>query len=119
MEICITKEDFNLIKSFYPEFRRAQGAQTNDFVIGWSELMPLVEKIATIRNVEIKLTPQYSEAGGCLKISIDIPDGVDKTTIFTMNNSLSIRAIFLSVVEFIKWYNSTQRTYLEQNGPKA
>lgn len=74
----------------------------------WDWLMPVVEKIATIKNVKIEILPQFKNNGGVFRIHIDIPDGTDKTTDFTINRSLSIKAVHLAVVEFIRWYNNTQ-----------
>lgn len=43
-EVKITLDEFKLIKSFYPDFTRSGGIFSNDFIIGWSELMPVVAK---------------------------------------------------------------------------
>lgn len=44
-ELKITLEEFKLIKSFYPAFTRKNRSKTNDFIIDWNSLMPVVDHI--------------------------------------------------------------------------
>lgn len=85
-EIQITLEDFKLIKSFYSEFDRKQGINTNKFVIGWSEIMPVVEKIHKMWGQEIIYPCTYWHR-------------INKLEIW-----MPISVVYEKVVDFISWY---------------
>lgn len=95
-EIQINIEDFKLIKSFYPEFRRNH-ANSNAFIIGWSELMPVVEKIDTLGYyVTIMRTRTIiSKSVLAMEAITSIHPG------YSM-----IEVLYCAVVEFIKWHNA-------------
>jgi hypothetical protein len=115
-ELQITIDDFKLIKSFYPEFTRKQ-VESNTFVIGWSELMPVVEKIENIRHIGIDAVYLQIEGRKCqIWTYFDVKEflrltGDDKNegNKFKVQHSAKTKldATYHSVVEFIKWYNIT------------
>jgi hypothetical protein len=97
-EIQITIDEFKLIKSFYPEFTRKK-EDSNDFVIGWSELMPVVEKIESLGPIRFMIEknrvmvvwaePEYFWNSG--------------TT-----SQTKLQTTYDAVTEFIKWYNENK-----------
>jgi len=108
MEIQITLEEFRLIKSFYPEFTRKQGITSNDFIIGWSELMPVVEKIESIQYkkylYEIK-GYTFIITGRCARITDIEGEAIIKQQVCNSK----IEAVYKAVVEFILYHNSQKR----------
>jgi hypothetical protein len=93
MEIQITLEDYKLIKSFYLEFTRKQ-ISSNDFIIGWSELMPVVEKIVQLKGSHFLYDHTVLEIFMWGK------------SIVRIGNASMIENYYNGVVEFIKWYNA-------------
>lgn len=101
-KVTISAEDFKLIKSFLPSFSRAAGIKTNDYVIDWNSIMPVVEKIESLddeKSVSINGTlclikGDHTAVGGWDLITASC-DGPTK-----------IQAVYKAVVEFIKWYNN-------------
>lgn len=93
MEIQITIEEFKLIKAFLPEFSRKQ-IESNDFIIGWSELMPVVEKIADLYE-ESDHDRHWNKSVDKLRSSILFAD---------------IVVVHQAVVYFIRWYNTHNQT---------
>jgi hypothetical protein len=101
-EVKISAEDFKLIKSFLPSFSRAAGIKTNDYVIDWNSLMPVVEKINQsgfgalhINRTEIFLH-RYTE-----KKREELLD--------IMHKGSMIEAVYKAVLEFINWYTSNKK----------
>lgn len=41
----ISSDDFKLIKSFHPAFKRAEGIRSNRYIIDWNVLMPVVAQL--------------------------------------------------------------------------
>lgn len=121
-DIEITVEDFKLIKSFYPELTRIHNVISNNFIIGWSELMPVVEKIYTSKTYEVPSTGRLVGLDITISpnfCSIYLPDtteGYDWVDDCWCANPLfsvrfagcesTIEAVYKSVIQFIKWYNN-------------
>jgi hypothetical protein len=97
--ITISLEDFKLIKAFFPEFERAKGIETNDFVIDWDGLMPVVEKINKIASdLNIRGNHFLSVNG---EDTAYTHDKIHEYVCYVM-----LEQAYGKVVEFIKWYNS-------------
>lgn len=101
MDIRITLEEFKLVKSFYPEFTRKQGIQSNDFIIGWSELMPVVEKIERMYTEEVD---QFNKP-----LKEQALADVEYSKVLCLNITAGIEITYKSVVEFIKWYKNNKQ----------
>lgn len=87
----ISAEDFKLIKSFYPDFKRAKGIESNEYAIDWNGLMPVVEKIKPLAyTIDIDSTAWRRVSGHSIFAKIE--------------------DVYNSVVEFIKWYNLQPKT---------
>lgn len=93
----ITLEDFRFIKAFYPEFRRKLGIESNSFIIGWSELMPVVEKI---EDMGYYFT--------IYRWSCTVSEAWKDETRHGISTDSKIKAVYTSVLTFIKWYNNQQ-----------
>jgi hypothetical protein len=108
-EIQITPEDFKLIKSFYSEFTRKPTIHTNAYLIGWSELMPVVEKIETglDRRMDVEISNNLYSSG--VEYSVNIYDAGSSIHFVLSPRKSKIEAVCKAVVEFIKWYNSQQK----------
>lgn len=91
-EITISLDDFKLIKSFMPEFVRAQ-RNNNDFVITWSELMPVVHKI--LKTIE----PPRGQGWPYCYIQLEAA---------RVGNS--IEYVYQRTIEVIRWYNENMTT---------
>lgn len=112
-ELIISINDFKLIKSFYPEFARKAGVQTNKFIIGWSELMPVVEKIGKTelpngRYKFVDFNICTNDGTGWLFWLKNVPGDQNQPQAYKQNGSL-IEKTYYAVVEFIKWYNENKR----------
>lgn len=96
--ITISLEDFKLIKAFYPEFERAKGIekQTNDFLIDWNGLMPVVEKIEGMGyDFDINRWSVYvSEKNK--------PNDIK----YSKGQGSKIKSTYSAVIEFVKWYSN-------------
>lgn len=92
-EVTISAEEFKLVKSFFPSFTRATGIKTNDYVIDWNSLMPLVEKIESTIGTRITIKGVECE--------ISIVDYYDLQI-----ERLKIQSVYKAVLEFIEWYNN-------------
>lgn len=101
-DLKISAEDFKLIKQFYPEFSRKQGIKSNDFIIGWSELMPVVEKIT---ELGFNTTWNYNCETQTRYFSIyDLPyRNTAKGMQFYAEGD---NCMYNAVVKFIRWYTS-------------
>lgn len=112
-ELIITLDDFKLIKSFCPEFNRKGGIETNDFIIGWAELMPVVEKIESIYDDHHGYFGVHISSNECtiqgtyLRLFLDNSD-YGRVYMSDPNAILStkIKTTYYNVVQFIKWYSN-------------
>ena len=84
-ELKITIDDFKLIKSFYTDFTRRPDIQSNEFIIGWSELMPVVHKLYDVIDDESK--------------------SFNGLVIFELGIAAPIEMVYSEAVNAIKWYN--------------
>lgn len=102
--IKISREDFKLIKSFLPSFCRAKSILSNDFIIDWNELMPVVEKIESLIPV---VTTKSHTQGDYNDFYIVIPDQLHhEPNSFGGSLPTKIQSVYKAVIEFIKFYNS-------------
>jgi len=71
------------------------------FHLSWDWLMPVAEKIATLKDIK------HIGISGTVRISL-YSDGVAVCTIASMSSKegTAIEATWLSIVDFIKWHNS-------------
>ena len=104
-ELKITSHEFKLIKGFYSEFIRKPGIKSNDYIIGWSELMPVVEEIESIEE-PVSLNPERGTywpywIKRCKK-AVEVYN--DDQILFGVGGN-DIKSMHKAVVEFIKWYN--------------
>ena len=101
-ELKISVDDFKLIKQFYPEFSRKEGIKSNDFIIGWSELMPVVEKIEELYKKDFDPTEWVDSVlkGEPKKGEIKYMD------VIALPLASKIDEAYKNVVDFIRWYNS-------------
>ena len=102
-DLQITLEDFKLIKAFYPDFQRKQGIQTNNIIIGWSELMPVVERIESIPIPNDTTTYNFQ----IHKIFTKIWEPFENHNPLIYNSgNTKIESVHKSVIDFIKGHNS-------------
>lgn len=105
-EVKISLDEFKLIKSFYPGFTRKQIA-SNDIVIGWSELMPVVEKIDAMPETSFEMYPAYSGIGSRVGVGVQITTPRKDFKILVLPNGRTrIEVVYKAVLEFINWYNT-------------
>jgi hypothetical protein len=97
-ELTISLEDFKLVKKFYPEFSKKEGIKTNECVIGWSEIMPVVEKINNVITDKQKEFPAY--------LDLDDPKGWRAWSYRAIPHIQPIGIIYQKAIDFIKWYNT-------------
>lgn len=102
--IEITKEEFHLIKKFYPPFKRADLLNTNKFIIDWNNLMPVVEKINRTKYDEKYCFSVYIYNSSC---HINNPSDIHVETI--VRDRGLIGCVWDAVVELIKWYNENNK----------
>jgi hypothetical protein len=107
-ELQITLDDFKLIKSFYPEFTRKQVA-SNDFIIGWSELMPVWCKAQGFFVKEYGLMTSTFEMNG-MGIQIKAKDKSALKYASCWFGEPTISDVYKAVVAFLHWYNENQKT---------
>ena len=114
-EVTISAEDFKLIKSFFPSFKRATGIKTNDYVIDWNSIMSVVEFLAEpvvkgdqlIRS-GVDITIFYKACELEFSPDEDFEDMEDFTT--HTQGETKIESVCKAVLAFIEWYNNQKAT---------
>lgn len=116
--IEISIEEFKLIKAFYPDFSRAQGySQTNKFFIDWNELMPVVEKIESLK-FEVDICKDscliMNDLTGVSEpiTNINLPYNKRFEYQASGTKDSKIECTYWAIIAFIKWYSALDGTKL-------
>lgn len=107
--LTISKEDFKLIKVFHPTFSRAKGIQTNEFVIDWNSIMPVVEQIEDLGIVS-NISGVWGKFAShiCKFTKIE-----DQAAVYARKtDDCKLTTVYATVVEFIKRYNAHPELYV-------
>ncbi len=100
--VTISAKKFKFIKEFYPEFTRCLNISSNDFIIDWGSIMPVIEKINTIAvddygQMGVQINPDSCVIG-------NLPDEELIVEYCEERGSL-IKTTYIAVLRFIDWYN--------------
>jgi hypothetical protein len=100
-ELKVPVGEFRLIKSFHPEFSRKQAIESNDYMIGWSELMPVVQRIERLYSKNFP--PDFVQQLLAGKKEIIDHHYMD---VVAIPLATPISEVYENVVTFVKWYNT-------------
>jgi hypothetical protein len=97
-ELKITLEEFKLIKSFYPAFTRKNRSKTNDFIIDWNSLMPVVDVVESL-GYYLQMSKNTTND----RVYVSFMTKQCENVAYAHPGETRIESLYKAVVCFIKW----------------
>jgi hypothetical protein len=82
-----------------------------DWANNWNDLMAVVEKIDSLPETSFEMYPAYAGIGSRIGVGVQITTSRKDFKVLVLPNGRSrIEVVYKAVVEFIRWYNTTQKS---------
>lgn len=113
-EIVVSSDDYMLVQGFLgKEIPQSYSIGTR-VIFSWNDLIPMAEKINAICNEHGFELSNHSRDQEHLSNQLDNPLHWKSWSYHYVHLSTKIDQVFKSVVDFIEWYNNTQKSELPE-----